>query len=260
MENKAENIKEGKYIYCIIRHTGTIEFDSAGIGTRGDRVYAINYKDICAVVSNSPVIQYEARRVNMTAHQEVLEEVMKQFTVLPVRFSTISESNDESKIVKILEREYVKFSDLLERMDGKKELGLKTLALEEPIYKYILDKYDDIRMLKEKLSKLPLDKAHWQLMKIGEMVEKALQKENLLFHDIILNALSPLAEEVKINDKYGERMIMNAAFLIKNEKEPEFDKAINELDNQYSNLMSFKYVGTLPPYNFVNLIINTKEN
>ncbi|MFA4853563.1 MAG: GvpL/GvpF family gas vesicle protein, partial [Bacteroidales bacterium] len=87
----------------------------------------------------------------------------------------------------------------------------------------------------------------------------ALRKENLSFHDIILNALSPLAEEVKINDKYGERMIMNAAFLIKNEKEPEFDKAINELDNQYSNLMSFKYVGTLPPYNFVNLVINTKD-
>lgn len=259
MENKAENIKEGKYIYCIIRHTGPIEFDSVGVGTRGDRVYAINYKDICAVVSNSPVIQYEARRVNMMAHQKVLEDVMKQFTILPVRFSTISESNDESKILKILEKDYVKFSDLLERMDGKKELGLKTMALEEPIFKYILDKYDDIRKLKEILSKLPPDKAHYQLIKIGDMVENALRKENLLFHDIILNALNPLAEEVKINDKYGERMIINAAFLIKNEKEPEFDKAINELDNQYSNLMSFKYAGTLPPYNFVNLVINTKE-
>ena len=98
MESNTEINKEGRYIYCIIRHTGPIEFDSVGVGTRGDGVYAINYKDICAVVSNSPVIQYEARRVNMMAHQKVLEDVMKQFSVLPVRFSTISESNDESKI------------------------------------------------------------------------------------------------------------------------------------------------------------------
>jgi len=59
-----------------------------------------------------------------------------------------------------------------------------------------------------------------------------------------------------VNDKYGERMILNAAFLIKNEIETEFDKAINALDEEYGSMLSFKYVGTLPPYNFVNLVIN----
>jgi hypothetical protein len=246
----------GIYLYCIIRHTGSIEFGPIGIGSRADRVYTINYKDLCVVVSQSAAMRYEARRVNLTAHSLVLEEVMKQFSILPIRFSTISESSDESKILTILEREYDKFSDLLRKMEGKKELGLKIVAHEEPIYKHILDKYDDIRTLKEKLVNQDPGKAHYQLMKIGEMVEKALAKENLNFSDNILNALTPLAEEVKVNDKYGERMILNAAFLIKNDKETEFDEAINALDEQYGNLLSFKYVGTLPPYNFVNLVIN----
>ena len=253
-----EKDKEGIYLYCIIRHTGAIEFGAVGIGTRADRVYAINYKDICAVVSQSAVMRYEARRVNLTAHSLVLEEVMKQFSILPIRFSTISGSYDESKILKILEKEYDKFSDLLEKMESKKELGLKVLALEEPIYKYILDKHDDIRALKDKLAKLDPDKAHYQLIKIGEMVEKALIKENSNFNDDIISVLTPLADEVKVNDKYGERMILNAAFLIKNEKEVEFDQVINALDEKYRNLLSFKYVGTLPPYNFVNLVINTQ--
>jgi hypothetical protein len=250
--------KEGIYLYCIIRHTGAVEFGPIGIGIRADRVYAINYKDICVVVSQSGAMRYEARRVNLTGHALVLEEVMKQFSVLPIRFSTISGSYDESKILKILEKEYDKFSDLLEKMEGKKELGLKVLALEEPIYKYILEKYDDIRALKEKLAKLDPAKAHYQLMKIGEMVEKALLKENLYFNDLIINALTPLVEEVKINDKYGERMILNAAFLIKNETEAEFDQVINALDEQYGSLLTFMYVGTLPPYNFVSLVINTE--
>ena len=253
-----EKDKEGIYLYCIIRHTGAIEFGPVGIGTRADRVYAINYKDICMVVSQSEVMRYEARRVNLTAHSLVLEEVMKQFSILPIRFSTISGSYDESKILKILEKEYDKFSDLLEKMESKKELGLKVLALEEPIYKYILDKHDDIRALKDKLAKLDPVKAHFQLMKIGEMVEDALLKENQYFDDLIVNALTPMVEEVKSNDKYGERMILNAAFLIKNETEAEFDKAINALNEQYGSLLTFKYVGTLPPYNFVNLVINTE--
>jgi hypothetical protein len=69
--------------------------------------------------------------------------------------------------------------------------------------------------------------------------------------------LTPLSDEVKINDNYGDRMLLNAAFLIKNDNENEFDKSINALDEQYGNLLSFKYVGTLPPYNFVTLVINT---
>lgn len=257
---EADKDKEGIYLYCIIRHSGAIDFGPMGIGTRADKVYTINHNDLCAVVSQSAVMRYEAKRVNLTAHQLVLEEVMKRFSVLPIRFSTISGSYDESKITRILEKEYERFSELLDKMQGKKELGLKVMALEEPIYKHILEKYDDIRTLKEKLAKLDPEKAHYQLMKIGEMVEKALQKENSFFNDSIINLLTPLAEEVKLNDKYGERMILNAAFLIRDEKEAEFDQTILALDEQFGKLLTFKYVGTLPPYNFVNLVINMQEN
>ncbi|MFT4669270.1 MAG: hypothetical protein ACI9HJ_000842 [Ulvibacter sp.] len=250
--------KEGIYLYCIIRHAdAVVEFGPIGIGTRTDRVYTITYKDISMVVSKSAMMRYEARRVNLTTHTLVLEEVMKKFSVLPIRFSTISGSYDESKILEILEKEYDEFSDLLEKMKGTKELGLKVLAQEAPIYKHILDKHGDIRALKEKLAKLDPEKAHYQLIKIGEMVEKALVKENSNFSDDIVSVLTPLSKEVKINDNYGERMLLNAAFLIKNDTENEFDAAINALDDEYGELLTFKYVGTLPPYNFVTLVINT---
>jgi hypothetical protein len=258
MTNELEIPKEGKYIYAIIRHEDPIDFGPIGMGKRADIVYGIRYKDITAIVSNSPVIIYEARRANMIAHEKVLEEVMKKFSVLPVRFSTISEYNDDEGILRILEKDYVKFSDMLTRMDGKKELGLKVLAHEAPIYESILEKYNDIKLLKEKLINLPVDKTHYQRMKIGEMVAEALKKETTNYKNIILEVLNPLADNVKINDNYGEMMILNAAFLIETISEPAFDKAVNELDERFGRFMTFKYVGTLPPYNFVNLVINTK--
>ena len=259
MENEVEILKEGKYIYGIIRHSRPIEFGNIGIGKRADLVYGINYKDISAVVSSSPIIQYEARRVNMTTHEKVLEEIMKQFTVLPVRFSTISEHADDSGILKILEKDYKKFDDLLVKMDGKKELGLKVMAQETAIYANIIEKYDEIRTMRGKLMNLPVDKTHYQRMKIGEMVAEALKKETENYKTMILDVLKPLTDDVKINDNYGELMIINAAFLIKNISEPAFDKAVFELDEKFGQFMTFKYVGTLPPYNFVNLVINTKE-
>jgi len=258
MSNQLEVVKEGKYIYGIIRNSAPLSYGPIGMGKRADEVYAISYKGVSAIVSKSPVIIYEARRVNMITHEKVLEEVMKQFTVLPVRFSTISEHDDDDGILRILEKDYSKFDEMLTRMEGKKELGLKVLAHEAPIYESILGKYENIRSLRDKLVNLPVDKTHYQRMKIGEMVAEALKKEIDNYKTIIQDTLCPLADEVKLNDNYGEMMILNAAFLIKNNVEPAFDVAVNLLDEKYGNFMTFKYVGTLPPYNFVNLVINTK--
>ena len=258
MATENEVQKEGRYIYGIIRHSGPLNYGPIGMGKRADEVYGINYRDISAVVSCSPIIIYEARRVNMITHERVLEEVMKQFSVLPVRFSTISEQDNDEGIVNILEKDYKKFDEMLTKMEGKKELGIKILAHEAPMYENILEKYEDIRTLKAKLINLPVDKTHYQRMKIGEMVAEALKKETTNFRELILATLTPFSVEVKTNDNYGEMMILNVAFLIKNSFEPAFDEAVNELDGKFGHLMTFKYVGTLPPYNFVNLVINTK--
>lgn len=257
--NDNTNTKDGKYIYCIIKHDCPIEFGPIGIGGRGDLVYGVFHKDVCAVISTSLEKEYRARRANISAHQKVLEEVMKQFTILPVRFSTISESGEDSRIQRLLEKDYGKFSDLLKEMEGKKELGVKALAREGVIFKHILEKHSNIRSLKEKIAQLPAAKTHSHRVKIGELVGAALKDENELFKSHILNALNPLSADVKINDNYGDRMIINAAFLVDERRENEFDQEVDLLDDKYGGLIELKYLGSLPPYNFVNLEINTED-
>jgi len=249
-----EAVMEGKYIYCIIAAVAK-NFGSIGIGCRGDEIYTVCFKDIAAVVSNSPIIRYTVSRENTLAHEKAIEEVMKEHTVLPVRFSTITK--DEERVKKVLEKEYDKFKDLLNRMEGKKELGLKAIFKEDVIYKDILGKYKDLRILKEKVAVLPSEKTYFKRAEIGEMVEAALKREKEIYKKDILDALYPLAAEVKTNSSYWELMIINAAFLVQKDKETEFDQKVNELGAKYSSNIKFKYIGKVPPFNFVNLVIKT---
>ena len=252
-----EAIKEGKYIYCIIEIETAVAktFGSQGIGGRGDELYTVCFNDIAAVVSNSSIMRYKVSRENTLAHEKAIEEVMKEYTVLPVRFATITE--DEDKVKKILEKEYGKFKDLLNKMKDKKELGLKAIFHEDIIYKDILEKYKEIRILKEKVATLPSEKTYFKRAEIGEMVEAALQKEKEIYKKDILNTLSALAAEVKINNSYYDLMVINAAFLVEKDKEAEFDQKVNELGAKYSSNIKFKYIGKVPPFNFVNLVIET---
>ncbi len=244
--------KEGRYIYCIIATGKYQTFGEHGIGGRGDELYTVCFNDLAAVVSNSPIINYPISKVNMLSHAKAIEVVMKEYAVLPVRFSTIAE--DEEKVKKILEKEHAKFKNLLNNLEGKKELGLKALFIGDEIYKDILEKYKDIKTLKEKLEG---SKTYNQLVEVGSMVENALNKEIEIYRDEILNTLDPLIVEKKTNNTFGSVMILNAAFLVEKQKEAEFDQRLSELDLKYSNKIKFKYVGTVPPFNFVNLIIET---
>ncbi len=249
-------VKEGKYIYCVIGTNGLSErFGTLGIGGRGDELYTIYFQDIGAVVSNSPIKKYPVSSENALSHEKAIEEVMKYHTVLPVRYCTIAE--DEEKVKKILEKEYDKFKNLLKNISGKKELGLKAI-FKEVIYNDIVDKYEYIKRLKEKITGKPPETTYYLRMEIGKMVERALEREKEKYKDEMLNTLRLLSEEMKINNTYGERMILNAAFLIKKDKEAEFDLKVNELVERHDDKIRFKYVGPLPPFNFVNLVINTE--
>jgi hypothetical protein len=244
-------------MYCIIASKEAQSFGPLGIGGRADELHTICFTDIAAVVSNSPIISYSVARDNVLPYERAIEEIMKKYTVLPVRFNTIVEN--EEKIKRILEKEHGRFLDLLNKMEGKKELSLKVIFKEEAVYKDILGKYEDIRMSKQKMASLPSQKTYSQRMEIGRMVELALQKEREIYKKDILDGLAPLAADVKMHNPYGELMIINAAFLVEKDQEAEFDRKVNDLSGKYGEKVKFRYVGTLPPFNFVTLVIETEK-
>jgi hypothetical protein len=247
--------KQGKYIYCIIESGRPLSFGPLGIGGKGEELTTVCFDGIAAVVSNSPIMKYALSRENMIAHEKAIEEVMKEHQVLPVRFSTIAE--DEEKIAKILEKEHDRFAELLKTMAGKTELSVIAIFKEDVIYKDITEKYQDIRAFKERIAGLPPEKTRGPLMEIGRRVEAALHQEREIHKEEILDTLTGLSCDVKVNDNYGELMILKAAFLVERRREEEFDRKVNELAEKYVGKIRFKYVGTLPPFNFVNLVIET---
>ena len=68
----------------------------------------------------------------------------------------------------------------------------------------------------------------------------------------ILNELRDVSVASRINKPIGDKMIMNAAFLISRNQESAFDRKIKAIASRLDPL-TFKYTGPWPPYNFVNI-------
>jgi hypothetical protein len=75
----------------------------------------------------------------------------------------------------------------------------------------------------------------------------------------IHDALKPAAVASRANKPIGDRMIMNAAFLVERERERSFDERVKEISRKYESMLTFKYTGPWPPYNFVNIKLKLEK-
>jgi len=255
---------EGKYIYCIIETKIERNFGPIGIGGRGDEVSTIGYGDLSMVISNSPMTKYVVDRENLLAHEKVIEEVMKEFTVLPVRFCTIASNADEVR--NLLDRRYREFKNLFRNMEHKIELGVKGLWKNmDIIYKEITEENKEIKRLKGKIQNERKKNAFSSRtsfqsnIEIGKLVEEALKKKKEREADKIVDELKRTAFDYKLNGTIGDEMFINAAFLVDKGREKEFDNIMGDLGEKHKERIKYLYAGPLPPFNFVNITIYPEE-
>ena len=245
---------EGKYIYCIIESNEGRNYGGIGIGGRGDIVSTIGYNDLSAVISSTPMTRYVINRENMTTHERVIEEVMKDYTVLPVRFCTIASSAEELR--SLLRKRYPEFKGLLRDMDNKVEMGLKVLWKDmNRIFKEIIEDNKEIKKLKKKSESKSAKNDNTAKIALGKAVKEALDKKKADEAWEILNKFKRTYVDVKENDRVGDSMVLNAAFLIDRIREKEFDFLVEDLVKKHEDRMAFKYIGPAPPFNFVNIVV-----
>jgi len=251
------------YLYCLTRSHNENPFNLPvkGIGERGDEVYSTSFLDLAFVVSDSPQAEYDTTRKNTMSHEVVCEEVMKEgHTVVPVRFGTIAEptkSTAQEKIRALLRRRYGELHKILREMEQKDEQGLKVFWKKERLFHDIVKENREIRRMRDRLA--THRHSHYDRIELGTMINEAMEAKRDVDARKLALALSPLAERYETNKILIDMMIVNAAFLVHRSRIEEFDREVDGLDEKYGERMRFKYVGPVPPFNFVELVIHWEE-
>ena len=241
--------RRGKYVYCIIRTKQPLRFGPVGIGAEPTDVHTISHRELAAVVSDTPIEVFDATRENVLAHERVNETVMKKHTVIPMSFGTVFKTRDD--IVELLRAAYDAFVDVLKKMDDKLEFGLKVLWDRDAVVRQIESEDDDVRRLKSEISSQE-GSTYFARMQYGRLMDSALEARSERYVTDIFEQLRPVSVASRANKPIGDKMIMNAAFLVARDKEAAFDARVKQIGAKLDSL-TFKYTGPWPPYNFVNI-------
>ena len=241
---------QGKYIYGIAEEPKVRRFSFPGV--EDAEVYTINHDGIAVIVSDTQLQEIDPIRKNVHTHTVVQDELLKEYTLLPMGFGMIAASEDEVR--RLLEKNYKGLVDELNRLAGKVEVEVKVFWDREAIIKELQGENQELTKLKSKIrAALSCNEAQRLLIEAGKLVERIVTDWKARYAEQVCAILGQLALDTQLNKLIGIHNILNASFLINRSREVEFQQEIYRLDSEFRGKVNFKYVGPLPPYNFINL-------
>jgi hypothetical protein len=196
------------HLYCVVG-TGT-ELDCRPFRLNGHQVFAVSHGDLTALVSSAPPLAYKSMKreeiiPHLAAHQAVIEQVMKDHTVVPVKFGTTARG--EAEVQRILEKGYSQLKAVLEAMEAKIELDVVAQWREMSAIFAEIGEDAEIKRLKDSIFSRPSGEATWEeRIQIGQLVKLRLDRMRDERAAEIVEALKPLAQDLCLHALPDDRM------------------------------------------------------
>ncbi len=123
-------MSDGLYVYCVIKSNGEKK-NFGNIGFDGNEVYTLDYKEFLPVVSIAPVKKYEANEEEIEIHNNTVQVVMKDHSVIPVAYGMVFKNK---KLITIaMSAGYKAIKKAMQVIDNKIELGVKVIMPKDAV-------------------------------------------------------------------------------------------------------------------------------
>jgi len=266
--------KELIYLYCVTK----AKPPRSNLEEIGVKIYPIYFQGIYAIVSKvSPdefsednlkkkLADMEWVEKKVLQHEKVIEEIMKDATVIPFKFGTVFQT--EENVEKLLRERGLEFKSIILDLEGKEERGIKIYCNLEKFRVSIQNENEKIKEKEYEIASASKGKAYFLKKRREELINNILNErisestqdsfDRLKMHSVDAKINKLLPEEVT---QKKERMVLNAAFLISKKRIREFDNILTYLKTKYAHKgLEFDWTGPWPPYNFCGFLKGKVKN
>jgi len=255
------------YLYCVTKTKPSHRnFKEAEV-----KVYPIYFQGTYAIVSKVSPAEFSEENLKkrladmewvekkVFQHEKVIEDIMQEATVLPFKFPTVFQA--EENVEGLLKKDGEEFKKIIAGLEGREEWGLKIYS-DLRRFKDIVEKEDErLKEKEQEIASASKGKAYFLKKKKGKFIEDIINERISEYTKDSFERLKRASMEAKINKilprevtQRKDEMVFNVAFLINKKKVDEFKNIVEYLKEAYSDKgLSFDCTGPWPPYNFCGL-------
>jgi len=224
-------------------------------GITGAGLYQLSFDEITVVVSDMSRASLIIGKSTVIEYAGVIETLSQQFTLLPMRFGSLMESNEA--IIHMLEKNYPDIQQNILKVENKHEFGLKVFCDSGKLM-------TELRVKSEADGKTPTKPdieiknsifRDWVNQKLKEHRQEVLL---VTYVDSVIGEIAEQLDQLKAISKIKKMVtpttIVDGVFLLDKALKDELIHAVGELQAKYPTL-NFIMTGPWPPYNFTNFTI-----
>lgn len=257
---------EALWAYCVAR-ASTDAPDMEGVAA--GPIERVERDQLVAFVSRVPLSDFgeEPLRRNLNdlawlervarSHEDVLERALRTATVAPLRLCTIYES--EERVRTTLEREHDTFLEILERLEGRQEWGVKLLVDPQRLADEARARSPEAAATEEQLAQCSEGGAYLlrrrlerQVSEVAAWIADELARQvHARLQDWAVDAVTRPPQNRDLSGHEGE-MVLNGAYLVEREQADGLRELVAELEQRHRALGArIALGGPFPAYSFV---------
>ncbi|MFB9568391.1 GvpL/GvpF family gas vesicle protein [Saccharopolyspora hordei] len=243
-------VDRGFYVYGILGHQEELPDGLPAVGDDDVKVELATHGNVSAVISELPLARPLGKRQDLMAHQQVLDTLAADATVIPIRFGSVLKTK-EAVVDELLAPHHDRFEEMLAELAGLVQFTIRGKYAESAHIREIVAEDPEIQQLRETVRGLPEEAGYAERMRLGELVNNAVVQKREADAEEMVRALEAVAVASNRHDVAGEDDAVHVAFLVGREVTGDFEQAVEDLGQRWAGRINLRLLGPLAPYDFM---------
>jgi Gas vesicle synthesis protein GvpL/GvpF len=240
----------GTYVYGMVPGDVELNVGVLGVGDPPGEIRLVRSGDLAALVSEVDITQPLGTPEDLQAHEEILDSVVTEAPVLPLRFGAVLTSED-AVAEELLEANHDEFAAALRQLEGRAEYVVRGRYAEQAVLEEILSENPAAAQLRDQIRGTNPNATRGPRIQLGELINKAIAAKREADTRLLLAAMKDRCVASVVRAATNELDAVYVAFLVEADKLGELEEVLTELGDRWQGRVQLSIIGPMAPYDFV---------
>ena len=206
--------------------------------------------DVGALVEEVDPDRPLGRRRDLVAHSTVLNTTAAEgWPVLPMRFGSVVPA--ATVVTDLLAPQQGHFLELLAQVRGHVQFNLRARYVLDTVLADVVRSDEEVAELRRRTADLPEDATHYDRIRLGELVSRAVDVRREQDARLIADRLATAAVDLVVREPGGMDGLTEVALLVESDRQDKLERVAEVLAEEYDGRARLSLVGPMALYDFV---------